>query len=256
MRRPVALLLPALLLVIVACSTTAPSTPPSSAPTTPPAGSPAPSPLPSPDPTPPPASPVVTPAPTAVPSPAETPAPMMTAAEAALMRELRTDTAVNCVPRRTDLPPGAIRGIECRPNDPLVARVGVYQFKTGNEAAYAYMTRMASSGVDVNSGDCNQDVPGESGWIPGDGELEPTDPDAFNWENSALVTERIGCFRDENGTANVRAVCDASYIGVLGTAADLSDLFDWTWRYPQGYEPGTPDAPGLCVGEPVTAMIR
>ena len=249
MRRPAALLLPALLLLlIVACSTTAPTTPPSSTPSNPPLGSVAP--LPSSDPTPP-TSPVVTPVPTGVPSPTDSPAPAMTAAEAALMRQLRPGVAVDCVPRRSELPPAAIRGIECRPSDPLVARVGVYQYRTGNDAAYAYMTRMASSGVDVNAGDCNRDIAGESGWIPGDGEADPTDPGVFNWENSALVAERIGCFRDENGVANVRAVCDNAYIGVLGRTTDLSDLMDWTWRYPQGYEAGTPDAPGLCAGERV-----
>jgi hypothetical protein len=36
---------------------------------------------------------------------------------------------------------------------------------------------------------------------------------------------------------------------VLGVGKDLSELVDWTWRYPRGYEPGMPDEPGICVGE-------
>jgi hypothetical protein len=172
----------------------------------------------------------------------------MTPAEAALLRQLRVDAAVNCAPRRVDLPEGALRGIECRPNDPLVSRVGIYQFKSDIEAAHAYMTRMASYGVDVNAGDCNKDVPGETAWTPGDGEGNIDDPGVFNWENSVLSPERSGCFRDENGSANVRATCGDTYIGILGTGKDLSDLHDWAWRYPEGYEVGTPDPPGICIG--------
>ncbi len=168
----------------------------------------------------------------------------MTRKERKLVAMLRPDVAVNCVPRRTDLPEGALRAVECYPDDPLVARVGVYEFATGNEAAYAYMTRMAASGVDVNSGNCHRDKPGEEAWMPGDGESNFDDPGVFNWENSALMPERIGCFRNEDGVANVRATCGAAYIGVLGRDKDLSDLTDWTWRYPKGYEARMPDSPG------------
>jgi hypothetical protein len=172
----------------------------------------------------------------------------MTPAEAALLRELRIDAAANCAPRRVDLPEGAVRGIECRPNDPLVARVGIYWFKSLNEAAYAYMTRMASYGVDVTAGDCGKDVPGDAPWTPGDGEGNFDDPGVFNWENSVLTPSRSGCFRDENGKANFRATCGNAYVGVLGTGTDLSDLNDWAWRYPVGYQARTPDAPGICIG--------
>jgi hypothetical protein len=171
----------------------------------------------------------------------------MTRRERKLVATLRPDVAVNCVPRRADLPEGALRAVECFPEDPLVARVGVYEFETGNEAAYAYMTRMASSGVDVNSGNCNRDKPGEEPWTPGDGEADYDDPGVFNWENSALSPERIGCFLNEDGVANVRATCGYSYIGVLGTGRDLSDLTDWTWKYPKGTEHSVPEPPGICV---------
>jgi hypothetical protein len=173
----------------------------------------------------------------------------MTAEEEALMGALRIDAAVNCVPRRADLPEGSLRGIECRPDDPSVARVGIYWFPSGIEAAHVYMTRMASYGVDVNAGDCVRDIPGDAPWTPGDNEGNFDDPGVFNWENTVLSPNRSGCFRDENGTANVRATCGNAYVGVLGTGTDLSDLNDWAWRYPDGYEPGTPDSPGICIGE-------
>ena len=63
----------------------------------------------------------------------------------------------------------------------------------------------------------SHDVPGDSAWIPGDGEGSYDDPGVFNFENSALRTDRIGCFVNENGIANTRIVCDKAYIGVLGT---------------------------------------
>jgi len=241
MRAP-ALVLPVILLVAAACSATPPPASPSPTPVPSVAPSPSVDPSPSDAPATPPASPIATPV------PSDTPAPSLTPDEEALIAQLRLDAGVNCVPRRTDLPQGALRGIECRPNDPLVARVGIYWFDSANEAAYAYMTRMAEGGVDVNAGDCNRDVPGDAPWTAGDGEGNFEDPGVFNWENSVLTPNRNGCFVDEDGKANVRATCGYAYIGVLGTGTDLSDLQDWTWRYPEGYEPGTPDSPGLCVG--------
>lgn len=233
-------LLPALLLIIVACATTAPTPAPAS-PSPFPTVSPSGEALPSAPPTAPPASPSPEASPTTTPS--------MTPEEEALMGALRIEAAVNCVPRRTDLPAGALRGIECRPDYSLVARVGVYAFRSEVDAAYAFMTRMAAANVDVNSGDCANDVPGERAWMPGDGEGDITDPGVFNWENAVLAPGRIGCFLDENGIANVRVTCADVYIGVLGDRTDLSDLHDWAWGYPAGYERGISDPPGICVGD-------
>ena len=39
----------------------------------------------------------------------------MTKREQKLVASLRPDVAVNCVPRRTNLPKGAVRAIECFP---------------------------------------------------------------------------------------------------------------------------------------------
>ena len=241
--RRVAFLAPIVLMFAAACSTAQP-------------GTPAPSALPSPPATPgatvSPSTPVTpsgspeAPSPTVTPAPTDSPAPAMTRQERQLVAILRPDAAVNCVPRRDDLPEGARWGIECHPNDPLVARVGVYDFPTEIDAARAYMTRMADSGVDVNSGDCGRDQPGETAWVPGDGEGDIDDPGVFNFENEALSPERAGCFLNEDGIANTRVTCGV-YIGVLGTGKDLSDLYDWTWKYPEGYEHSTPEPPGICV---------
>ena len=111
------------------------------------------------------------------------------------------------------------------------------------------MTRLAEAGLDANAGDCSRDVPGDAPWMPGDNEGSFEDPGVFNWENSVLSPARTGCFADVNGTANVRATCGTLYVGILGAGTDLSDLHDWAWNYPEGYEPGTPDAPGICIGD-------
>ncbi len=237
--------LPAMLVLVAACATSqpgipAPSATPSPAATPDATASPAPTTTPRP-------SPAVTPSPPARPAPTARPSSAMTAAERALVNGLRRDAAVDCAPRRTDLPDGAIRGVECRADDPLVASVGVYEFASENEAAYAFETRLASYGVDVNAGDCSSDVPGEGAWIPGDGIGNYDDPGVFNWENSVLSPARSGCFRNEHGVANVRATCGSIYVGVLGTAKDLSDLYDWTWAYQPGYGHDTPEPPGICV---------
>lgn len=251
-----ALLLPVALL-LAACGATPPTPMPTAVPPTPtPASSEAPSPASSPSVAPSPSEdPTGAPAtPTAVPSPTAAPSPAMTDDEAALLRLLRLDAADNCAPRRTDLPEVALYAVECRPDDPLVDRVGIYAFKSANDAAWTYMNRMASSGVDVNAGDCGRDIPGDAPWTAGDGEGNWDDPGVFNFENAVLSPNRSGCFRDENGKANVRATCGTAYVGILGTGKDLSTLNDWAWRYPKGYEPGMPDRPGICVHDAGSAQ--
>ena len=244
MRRS-ALLAPAVLVLVAACATAQPGAP-SPSPVPSPIATPQPTPSPSTPVTPPP-SPATSPSPVVTPAPTDSPAPAMTKQEQKLVAALRPDAAVNCIPRRSDLPDGARFGIECSPHGSLAARIGVYRFASSNEAAYAYMTRMASAGVDVRAGDCSRDHAGEEPWVPGDGEASYDDPGVFNWENEALVPERIGCFLNDDGIANVRVTCGNDYIGVLGTGSDLSDLTDWTWKYPKGTEHSIPEAPGICV---------
>ena len=171
-----------------------------------------------------PSEPVATPEPAATPEP--TPVPSLSADEAELIGRLRADSAADCAPRRTDLPAGALYGIECDPGDPLVQRVGVYRYATANDAAFAYMTRMGDAGIAANTGDCLADTAGDSAYFPGDGESPVDAPGMFDWEGKALVTQRNGCFLDEFDSANVRLVCENDYIGILGNEDDLSDLHE------------------------------
>ena len=249
--RPAVLLLPAIALLAVACASPSPVPSQSADPT--PVASPAvpASPIPSVSPAPTPAAPTPD-APTPAPTDEPDPSPAMTPDEAALIGAIRIDAAKDCVPRRANLPDGALYGIECRPVGSPAARVGIYKFASRNEAAHAYMTRMASYGIEANAGDCNRGIPGDGAYTAGDGEGNIDDPGVFNWENSVLSPSRIGCFRDADGKANVRATCGDLYIGVLGASRDVPKLHDWTWRYPNGYEPGTPDVPGLCIGDAVS----
>ncbi len=247
--RPVRLLAPALLIVVVAaCASATTSTPsPSASPSAMPSAAPSTAASPS----------IVASDPTAtaeaVATPEATSAPSLSPEETELIGRLRADSAADCTPRRTELPAGALYGIECDPGDSLVQRVGVYRYASPNDAAFAYLTRMADAGIDVNEGDCIANTPGDGAYYPGDGEGTVGDPDVFTWDNKALVTERNGCFLDEFGNANVRLVCDTDYIGILGARDNLSTLLDWAWTYPDGYEPGTPDLPGLCIGPATVA---
>lgn len=233
--------LPAALLLVAACATSQPSPTPTVIPS--PSSSPVAVATPSPSPA---ATPSPSVTPTITPAPTEPPASDMTAAERKLVAMLRPDAAVDCAPRRTNLPKEAIRAVECHPDNLLVASVGVYEFKNVNDAAWTYLTKLAEYGVDVTSGDCEHDVPGDAPWTPGDNVGNWDDPGVFNWENAAMSPDRNGCFRNENGIANVRLTCGV-YIGVLGTGKDLSDLYEWTRMYPAGAAHDTPETPGICV---------
>jgi hypothetical protein len=90
-----------------------------------------------------------------------------------------------------------------------VQRVGAYRFDRPAEAETAYLNHLGSYGVSPASGDCASGRSGDATWSP---------------------TGRSGCFLDENGTANVRVVCDSTYVGVLGTDEAIADLYRWTWK--------------------------
>lgn len=169
--------------------------------------------------------------------------------QAELFAALREDARVNCVPRTADLPQNATDAIECTLGSDLVERVGIYRFDTPEAAAGAYIARMASYGVALRSGDCAGGTAGDTAWAPGDGD-------------AGDIPYRIGCFLDENGTANVRLTCDAypstlggggRYIGVLGAARDLAALTAWAQQYPGGAEVPVPTHPGLCANDALPA---
>jgi hypothetical protein len=174
--------------------------------------------------------------------PSASPAPTLTPAEAVLAEFLRVDARLACAPRRADLPPGAVLGIECHPADSLVEAVGVYTFATDGSIAEpartAYLQRMATAKVTPGSGDCEAGTPGDHAWpsnLPDEG------------EDGGLASTRAGCFLDENGTANIRLTCYGEvYVGVLGRTKELARLNAWTWKVADG-ESVHRDPPGICA---------
>lgn len=180
-------------------------------------------------------------------APARTPAPALSVAEQDLVGGVRDDL-VDCVPRRTDLPPRAIAGVECRANSDLIARVGIYGFRDDRDAALTYFERLADAGVTPNTGQCSEGKPGDRAWTPGDG--EGTDEGYVAVDGINLVPFRSGCFHDVNGNANFRATCGyETYVGILGATRDIAALETWAWTYPEGAEADTPSPPGICNGQ-------
>jgi hypothetical protein len=213
------LVLSILVVILAACGSAASQPSPSLSPAQPIAS-------PSAQPTNPPASPspapTTTPAPVVTPEPTETPAPPLTADEKYLLNGIHRD-ATDCRPVRDGLPGEAVAGIECRSNDPAVARIAFYLFKNDADMLDAYFARMEAEGVDRDSGG-SADKEGESAYIPGDEEPLP---------------DRHGNFVNAEGYANYRATLSGNhvYIGILGRTGDMGSLIDFAWR-------GVKDVPG------------
>jgi hypothetical protein len=217
-----------------------------------------PSPTPSAPPSVDPSSPPVTPAPTIPPSPSIPPSspapptpdpePSFSAAEQALLRLIRPDARRDCEPRRSDLPSGALAGVECRPGTRLVARVGAYRFASDAAATTAYLERIVASGVEPRSGDCHRGVPGDAAWTPGDdvGEVAEGDPYSVMYRGIPYVVARYGCFVNAEGVANFRTTCGDVYTGVLGRDDDVAALTSWSWEFAADAPPSTPSSPGIC----------
>ncbi len=162
----------------------------------------------------------------------------LSADETALVGRIRQDAAVDCHPRRTDLPVDALAGIECEVSGGPVQRVGVYRFPDAQGAARTYLARMAANGVTPMTGDCRAGTVGDAAWsTSGERIVEPA---------GSLDVGRIGCYIDENGTANVRLTCDAVYVGLLGRDGDVAALTDWAWWSPDG-PVAAAEAPGICA---------
>jgi hypothetical protein len=166
--------------------------------------------------------------------------------ERSIAAQLRRDAANACAPRTAGLPRDAIAGIECRPGhdtadglDALVARVGAYRFASPQDAATAYLERLSTSGVTLGSGDCATGRSGDTAWSGGTGEL-------VQFAGAEWATGRVGCFLDQYGTANVRATCGSTYIGILGRDEDLGWLHKWASAPPDGEGPAQP-MPGICA---------
>lgn len=209
-------------LLVAACAPSVPSTPAPS-PATPTVAPSGPSPSPS--------GPVApTPDPTASPSPTA-PSVGLTPEERALLDGVLRD-AIDCEPVRSDLPPGAIAGIECASDDPDVARIGFYRFPDDATMLDAYFARMRAEGIATDSGPCSEGE-GEGAYVP--------------WGDDVPAPDRHGCFLNEEGYANYRYTVSGPhlYVGILGRNADLAALEAFAFR-------GSVDTPGnpTLWGEP------
>ena len=191
-----------------------------------------------------PAEPARPQAPAGTEAPARTPVPDFSEDEFHMLNDVRPDAAVNCVPRRADLPVGATAAIDCRPEAGPAEQVGVYRFQA-NDAARTYLDRMTAAGVPLRQGDCWNGEPGDTAAFPGDGESRE-----FEYRGEFYHFVRSGCFHNELGFANVRVLCDSgTYVGVLGHGRDLAELYRWTVELPESAD-DTPSLPGICYGRP------
>jgi hypothetical protein len=183
-------------------------------------------------------TPTTTLAATATPRATPRPTPSFSKAERLILQLLRADARVGCVPKRAGLPARAIAGVECHFDTALVTLVGVYRFRSEDDAVTTYLERLAEYGVRPRTGNCRSGTSGDSSWP---GYL----PDRA--DDGGLSPYRSGCFRNEHGLANVRLTCYGGiYMGVVGKSADLAALYKWAWRIAAG-ESTHRDPPGLCA---------
>jgi hypothetical protein len=221
-----------LAVALVACPPAAMAPSPTPIPSQPPATA-SPSPVASPAESPAPTAPSPTPRPSAEPS--ATPAPVVTPrptaepitftkAERHLVDGIQRN-ALDCRPVRQELPPKAYAGVECRSDDPAVARMGFYLFHTDEDMLDAYYARVRGEGLRIGSGACADGREGESAFIPG----EPDD----------VLVDRHACFLNDQGFANYRVTMSGGlYVGLLGRSTNMVALEDFAWR-------GSVDVPGF-----------
>jgi hypothetical protein len=175
-------------------------------------------------------------------------APALSTEEAALVAALRPDAAVDCAPRRTDLPARATAGVECHPGAGPVARVGAYRFGDAHDAALTYLERMTSYDVAPASGDCAHGISGDAAWMPGDGAGGTTADRVAFGDSGPWAVGRSGCFLNDYGNANVRLTCGPTSVGILGRTDDLAALHRWAWLPAVG-SPGSGERPGICEAD-------
>lgn len=179
------------------------------------------------------------PQPTVRTTPRPTAAPVeYTDAEAFLLDGIRKDARINCAPRREDLPPKAIAGVECAPDTRLVSRVGFYRFSNADDMLAAYFGRLAESGVKPDS---FRDDAWEGTYLP----CGPPDCQARN-----------AGFINAQGYANFRATLPIEwvvevgetaglelawlYVGILGNGRDPQALDQWAFLGAEGDTPAIP----------------
>ncbi|MFI5292799.1 MAG: hypothetical protein ACHQ02_08010, partial [Candidatus Limnocylindrales bacterium] len=123
--------------------------------------------------------------------------------------------------------------------------VGAYRFADARAAATTYLERLASYDVKPGSGDCPGGKSGDAAWMPGDPKAAKDSERVNAGTSGPMFVGRIGCFLNENGIANVRLTCGATYVGILGRDADLADLV--RFALDSGAHPtATGQTPGIC----------
>ena len=132
--------------------------------------------------------------------------------------------ATDCQPAAgsDELPRDAIAGIECDSPDPSVARIAFYLFAGDQEMLKAYLSEMKAVNIELESGSCDARG-GEHSYAPG----------------VDVIIERVGCFLDDEGRANYRALLPGAHvaIGIRGRSDDMQALEDFAWL-------GNQDTPG------------
>ena len=126
-----------------------------------------------------------------------------------------------------------------------MTRVGAYHFGDARDAATTYLERLASYDVKPGTGDCPGGKSGDAAWMPGDRKAGKDSDRVYVGDTGPWVVGRIGCFLDENGTANVRLTCGTTYVGILGRDADLADLDRFALASATGPTKAG-KAPGIC----------
>ena len=121
------------------------------------------------------------------------------------------DDVGGCGPPEGDLPVLALAGVECHLGSDLADSVGFYLFNDRNDPLQPYYERLAEQDIEPDSGNCDAGQPGDRAWS--DDEMD-----------------RVGCFVNDQGFANVRWTLASGpiYIGVLGNDDDIGALMDWS----------------------------
>ena len=149
-----------------------------------------------------------------------------TAAEKVLLSGVRSDIAGTCEPRRSQNPTGTIAALQCRPDTTAVADMAYYLMED-EEASRVWQQRMKDYKVKDGTQNraCAFNKPSMMFWVGGG-------------------TAVAGCYRNEDGAANLRFVHPAAecrqltagatqvknpsvYIAVLGPDRSISNLYEW-----------------------------
>ncbi len=225
-------------LLLAACST-GPTTSPSPSPSVPPS-------------TPPSAEPSVPPSTPPTVEPSEEPSgdPELSAAELALLEEVRSDARGDapCSPiRGASLPERASAGVECSRNDTSASTIRILAFADGREATVAYFDILDGVGLEARTGGCRDGLEGDQSWTPGDGDFGAEDPFTVEIDGEFYSVNRYACYVDAEGFAASASLCgDGILIEAISQDDDIAALWEAVDFLPETFPRDTPSAPGIC----------